>query len=85
MQDLGPGPLENKTGTIVKFDKHQRLLTIKTASGVEESFRIDDKTVAETSVGAVEGHKFDPEKGDQVRVIATAANGSNTALFVRTD
>ena len=35
-------------------------------------------------MGAVEGERFDPEKGDQVRVTATLANGSPEALFIRT-
>lgn len=81
--DLGPGPLEKVSGAVVKFDNHEDVVTIKTNSGAEGSFHIDGKTVAETAVGAVEGRKFDPESGDQVRVVAIAANGVNAALFIR--
>ena len=75
------GALEKTSGTVVKFDKHEDIVTIKANSGAEESFHIDDKTVAETAVGAVDSHKYDPEMGDQVRVVATSANGGSTALF----
>jgi len=85
LQDLGPGPLEKKSGTVVKFDKHGHLVTIMTPSGAKEPFHIEAKTVAETSVGAVPASKFDPEKGDQIQVIATTANGNNTALFIHAD
>jgi hypothetical protein len=83
LQDLGTKPLDRSSGTVVKFDRHAHLLTIKNSSGVNKSFLIAAKTRAETSAGAVEGYKFNPEKGDQVRVIATPANGNETALFIR--
>ncbi len=83
LQDIGEGPLKKISGTVEKFNKHEHLLTIKDASGVSESFHVDPKTVAETAVGAVEGERFDPEKGDQVRVTAILANGSAEAMFIR--
>jgi hypothetical protein len=39
--------------------------------------------VAEGAFGAVEGERFDPGKGDQVRVTAALANGKEEALFIR--
>jgi hypothetical protein len=84
LQDLGGGPLKKISGSVTKFNRHEHLLTITDAAGVSESFHIDPKTVAETAVGAVEGEKFDPGKGEQVRVTATLANGSPEALFIRT-
>lgn len=67
---------------MVKFDKHQHLLTLESAPGGVQSFHIDAKTVVETSVGAVGGRRFDPERGDQVRVTAAPAQGTGTALFI---
>lgn len=67
---------------MVKFDKHQRLMTVESTPGGTQSFRIDPTTVVETSVGAVEGRKFDPQKRDQVRVTAAPAQGTATALFI---
>ncbi len=54
----------------------------KNASGTEESFHLDPKTVADTSTGVMEGYKFDLTKGDQVRVMAAPANGTTTALLI---
>lgn len=81
LQELGSGQIEKSTGTLVRFNKHK--LTIKNASGVEETFEIGDDAVAETAVGAASADKFDGEKGDQVRVLAAVENGNKTLLFVR--
>jgi hypothetical protein len=81
LQDLGPGPLVKSIGTVIKLDKHA--ISIKNASGAEETFQIDPKTVADASDGVVEGKKFDVSKGAQVRVIATTSNGVQTAVFIR--
>jgi hypothetical protein len=81
LQNLGAGPIEKDTGTVVKFNKHA--LTIKTDSGAEETFQIGDSAVAETATGAARAEKFDPGKGDQVRVIAALDNGQKTLIFVR--
>jgi hypothetical protein len=84
LHDLGPGPFEQDNGTVVNYEKHHRLLKIKTNSGTEKVFHIGDKAVAETALGAVEADKYDPEAGDQVRVIAEkGANGSMTATYLR--
>jgi len=82
VHDLGAAALEKNTGTVVRFDKHAHLFTIKNASGGEASFHIGTKTVAETSMGAVEGYKLDLDKGDQVRVTAATVDGNETALFI---
>jgi hypothetical protein len=81
LQNLGAEPIEKDTGTVVKCNKHA--LTIKTGSGAEETFQIGDAAVAETATGAMRAEKFDPEKGEQVRVIAALDNGQKTLLFVR--
>jgi hypothetical protein len=82
LQGLASGTLKRTIGTVVKFDKHQRLLTVESTPGGVQSFHIDSRTVVETSVGAVGGRRFDPEKGDQVRVTTAPAQGSGTALFI---
>jgi hypothetical protein len=83
LRDLGGAPLEKISGSVYMFNKHQHLLTIKDAAGTSESFHIDPKTVAETAVGAVEGEKFDPGKGDHVQVTAPLADGTQDAMFIR--
>ena len=83
-QDLGTGPFEDSSGTVVKFDRHGRVLTLKKTSGAEESFHLDPKTVAETPYGAMEGLELDAKEGDQLHVTASSINGNETALFIRT-
>jgi hypothetical protein len=82
IKSLGEGPFTKDSGTVVKFDKKEHSLTIKDSSGAIESFKITSSTVADTDAGAAEGLKFDPHKGESVRVIATQTDGSLTALFI---
>lgn len=82
MRNLGNGPFAADTGTVVKFENRDHSISIKEDSGVVESFKISENTVAETGIGAVEGFKFQPQKGDSVRIVSSSASGSPTALFV---
>lgn len=82
LQDLGAGPLEKDSGTVVKFDRHHHLLTIESSAGTQQSFTIAPHSVAETSIGAVNGYQFDPERGDRVRVTAAPGKDGETALFI---
>jgi hypothetical protein len=82
LHDLGAGSIEKSTGTVVKLNRHDHLLTIKNSSGVEVTFHLDPKTVADTATGVTEDFKFDFSKGDSVRVTAAQTNGSDTALLI---
>jgi hypothetical protein len=83
LRDLGPGPFFENSGTIVKIEnKHSVLVQCK--SGLQ-SFKIGPDTVAETTLGVVEGYNFKPEKGDEVRVTTTDADGTNPLLFIMND
>ena len=64
LRDLGSGPLEKTIGTVVKLNRHDRVLTIKNSAGAEESFHLDAKTVAVTTNGGSEDVKVDFAKGD---------------------
>ncbi len=83
VQDLGPGPLDTVEGAVTKFNKHQRAISVKDASGKEQTFQIDPKAMADSTNGAIPAEKLSPSKGDNVRVIARQANGTETALFIR--
>jgi hypothetical protein len=82
VHDLGNGAFAESTGSVVRVNRHDHLLTIKNSTGVEVSFHIDPKTVADTPTGVVEGSKLDYSKGDQVHVTAAQANGGETAVLV---
>jgi hypothetical protein len=82
VRDLGDGSFAQSSGSVVRINRHDHILTIKNSSGVEESFHIDPKTVADTPTGVVEGFKLDYSKGDQVRVTAAQANGGETAVLI---
>ena len=79
---LGDGPFSKGSGTVVKFDKKEHSLSIKDSSGAIKSFKITAGTVADTDAGAAAGPRFDPHKGEPVRVISTQNDGGSTALFI---
>lgn len=83
LRDLGAGPFEEIGGTVVKFDKRERVLTLRNNSGTEESFHLELKTVAETPYGATQGLELDAKSGDEVQVTGASVNGGKTALFIR--
>jgi hypothetical protein len=83
LKNLGAGPFTSTVGTVEKFDGHARSLTVEDKSGKVHTFVINADTVAEGNFGAVDGLRFQAQKGDSVRVVATEANGNPTALFVR--
>jgi hypothetical protein len=84
LRSLGAGPFTLNSGTVVNFSKGDRTLSIKDNSGVIKTFNINSDLVVEASTGASEKTKFQPAKGDPVRVTAIMVNGSATALFINT-
>lgn len=83
LKNLGAGPFSSTEGSVVKLDGKAHLIEVKDGSGTVQSFKITDQTVAEGYMGVVEGYKFQAQKGDQVRVVASTESGSPVALFMR--
>lgn len=82
LKNLGSGPFDSTVGTVSRFEGHDHTLQVKDKSGTEHTFRITPKTVEESSMGALDGSKFEIQKGEQVRIVSTKGQDS-TALFVR--
>ncbi|HEX3892632.1 MAG TPA: hypothetical protein VHW46_08670 [Terracidiphilus sp.] len=82
LRSLGTGPFTAMTGTVTQFENH-RSLSIRDESGAVKSFALTGDTIVEAGAGAVSGAKFQASKGDHVRVVGAAKDGSSTALFVR--
>jgi len=82
LRSIGQGPFTKTAGTVVRFSGREHSLSIKDSSGAVQTFTVAPSTVAETRSGAVDGKKFEPGKGEQVRVTSGLVNGSPTALFV---
>lgn len=79
---LGDGPFNSATGTVVKLNRKDHEITIKTSAGTEESFKLDPRTIGDTDNGVAQGFKFDFNKGNSVRVTFTTAEGGETALLI---
>ncbi len=85
LRDLGSADVQDVSGTVVKFDKHEHMLTVKNSDGgAEVTFHLDPKTVGDTSNGVTENFKFDFDKGQWVHVTATLVDGASTAWLVAT-
>ena len=83
VKDFGKGQLEKLTGTVTAYDKHKHTLAVRTSDGKTQTFPLDNKAVVDTGMGLEAGRKFDPSKGENIRVTATDANGKNVAVFIR--
>jgi hypothetical protein len=82
LRDLGAAPVTITIGTVVKFNRKERTLTLKKTTGEAAEFHLDPKTVVATPDGVMEDLKFDLNKGNSVRVTSAQANGSDTALLI---
>ena len=83
LKDLGAGPFTAQEGTIVKFDSKGRSIDVQDDTGKIQSFKINDQTVAEGYMGATQAYKFQADKGDRIRIVASTESGEPTALFLR--
>jgi len=82
VRDLGTTPVEKNSGRVVKFNRRDRVLTIKNNSGAEQTYRVEPKTVADTTTGVAQNFKFDFNKGQEVRVTSLPAADNATALLI---
>ncbi len=82
LRSIGAGPFTKTAGTVVKFNGHEHSFSMKDESGAEQTFALAPDAVAETRAGAVDGKKFQPEKGGHVRIMSSLVNGTPTALYV---
>ena len=82
LKNLGSGPFSSMTGTVLKFDsKHS--ISVDDGTGATQSFKIGQDTIGEGYMGAVDGFKFQAQKGDKVRIVASKDESGLTAVFVR--
>ena len=84
VESVGDGPFQKLTGTVLKYDKHDRVLTLQTPEG-EKSVAISDKTIVDTPDGVVPGRKFSAERGDHLRLLAQTKAGVQQTVLVRFD
>jgi hypothetical protein len=83
-ESVGAGPFQKITGTVLKYDKHDRTVTLQTDSG-EKTFSISDKTIVDTPDGVAPGRKFNAERGDHLRLLAQLKDGQEQTLLIRFD
>lgn len=82
VHDLGDATVNELQGSVVKLDRHDRLLTVKLPSGQDEDIHLDPKTVVDTATGVQDNFKYGLDKGSAVSVAATQENGAPTALLI---
>ena len=83
LKNMGAGPFASTTGEVTEWNGHDRKLTVRDKDGATHSFTVAVQTAAETYMGVVDGTKFEPEKGNSVRVVSLRTGDSPTALFIR--
>lgn len=83
LKNLGAGPFSSTVGNVVKYEPKAHSIAVKDNTGAVQTFKLTDQTVVESYMGATDGYRFQTQKGDQIRVVASTENGAPTALFVR--
>ncbi len=83
IKDLGKDTFQKFNGTVTAFDKHSRILTVKTLKAGTVKFHISEKAVIDTGASLQSGQKFSPGKGYTVRLTATGSGDEYTAVFIR--
>jgi len=82
-KNLGSGPFSSTVGRVKKLERG-RSIAVQEDSGTVQTFKINNDTIAESYIGAVDGTRFQVQSGDRVRVVSAVVDGSPTALFLRT-
>jgi arginine repressor len=70
--------LKATKGTITKFDKDAKTVTVKTADGTEKAFELSGRAVADAGKATGKG----VEKGAKVTVYYTEEGGKKTAHYI---
>jgi len=83
VKNMGAGPFTSATGEVTDWNGHTQTISVRGKDGAVHSYKFDPQTVAETYQGAVDGSRFDVNKGEQVRLVASEKNGTPTVLFIR--
>jgi hypothetical protein len=82
LKNLGAGPFSSTVGSVVRYEGKSHSVSVKDQTGAVQTFRLTDQTVAEGYMGATDGYKFQAQKGDQIRIVASTESGTPTALFI---
>ncbi|CAN5635905.1 hypothetical protein BH10ACI4_BH10ACI4_06830 [soil metagenome] len=82
IKDLGPGSVSRSTGSVANFERHQRLLTVKTEAAEPQKLVVTDETVVDTPSGLVKPGDYHPSKGEPVRCISGLQKDSQVALLI---
>lgn len=83
LKSLDAGPLSSASGEVTEWNGHDHTISVRDKDGTIHAFKIGPQTVAETYLGAVDGLKFDADKGRPVRLVSSIKNGTRTVLFIR--
>ena len=81
VKDLGPGPFTKVEGTITAYDKRTRTLTLKDDSGKQITLACNDALVVDEDNGVESGRKFEPHKGERIRVTYGAGTPPTIAFL----
>jgi Cu/Ag efflux protein CusF len=80
---VGKEALEVTEGTIVRFDRAGRTLVVKTAGGVEETFRLTDRVTIESGKRIVRFADASFREGERVTVHYTEEAGHKIAHLLK--
>lgn len=83
VKELSSGPYAKIAGKVTAYDHHEHKLTVQDDAGKSRTFALADHLIVDTDMGADDGHKYTPHKGDDVRVTYASNATPQTVAFVR--
>jgi hypothetical protein len=83
VKELSAGSYAKVDGKVTAFDKRTHQLTVVDGAGKAHTFLLSDHLIVDTDLGADDGKKYGPHKGEDVRVTYASAGSTPTVPFLR--
>lgn len=83
VKDLGAGPYTKVAGTVEDFDKHARKVKVRDDSGKETDYVLADRLIVDSDLGATNGRRYSPHKGDALLLTCSGGDAPGTVAFLR--
>jgi ribosomal protein S17 len=79
--DLGKGTVKVAKGTVTKFDKGTRTVTVKTEDGTVQTYKLSKDAMQDSEKGVVHSAQFTAKEGDKITVHYTEDAADKVAHF----
>jgi hypothetical protein len=83
VDDFGKNTVKVSKGTITKFDKAARTLTVKAEDGSEQTYHVAKDATIDTAHGVVKSTEYNAKRGENASVHYTEKAGHKVVHFIK--